>query len=214
LRIPEERITTIANGVDRDRFRPIDGESPSPYLLYVSRLEHPGKNHLRLLRAFAHSSGARTHRLVLAGPDWGGLSLIQEEIARLGLSSRVDYLGRVSDEALPGLVARASAVAMVGLCEGFGLPALEALSCGRPVVAANAGALPEVVGPLAALCDPLDTSSIAAAIDKVLLDPDLRRRAALEGRAWAARFDWDTAADALLRECRAALQAHRRAVAA
>src|SRR5262249_24718766 len=128
----------------------------------------PGKNHLHLLRAFAASPARASHVLALAGSDWGALGRIQNEIARLGLEREVRVLGYVPDELVSGLVAGADAVMMVGLYEGFGLPALEALAAGRPVVASRTGALPAVVGDLAALCDPLDERSIADALDRAL----------------------------------------------
>jgi len=103
----------------------------------------------------------------------------------------------VADEVLPGLVAGADAVVMVGLHEGFGLPALEALASGRPVVASRSGALPEVVGPLSASCDPWDEGSIKEALDRALTDEALLRRARLDGPAWAARFSWESTADSL-----------------
>ena len=125
-----------------------------PYLLYLSRLEHPGKNHLRLLQAYAESPVRHTHRLALVGPDWGAGHRIQLEIQRLNLEDRVRIVGYVGDEHVPGLISEATAVIAVGLREGFGLPALEALAMGRPVVVSNTGALPEVVGELGILCIP------------------------------------------------------------
>jgi glycosyltransferase involved in cell wall biosynthesis len=213
LDIPKSTIRVVLNGVDVERFAPAQEGSPSvvsareragltgPYMLYASRLEHPGKNHLRLLRAFARSRAAQGHTLALAGKDWGAEGLLRSEIAALGLGGRVKLLGFVPDDLLPGLVAGADAVIMVGLHEGFGLPALEALAAGRALVAASSGALPEVVGPLAASCDPLDERSMSEAIDRALSDVDLRERAAREGPPWAARFGWDVTAKGLFDAC-------------
>jgi len=97
----------------------------------------------------------------------------------------------------------------VGLFEGFGLPALEALAAGRPVLASSTGALPEVVGDLAALCDPLDESAIEAAIEHALFDPALRARAATEGPRWARARDWQRTADGVLAACEEALAVAR-----
>ena len=208
---PEAPIAVIHNGVDTRRFRPDPGAreraAAAPYVLYVARLEHPGKNHARLVSAFAGSAIARTHRLVLAGDDWGGRAEIARRAAAHGIAHLVDLPGRVSDEALPGLVAGADLVTMVGLHEGFGLPVLEALACGRPIVAARAGSLPEVGGPLAVLCDPLDPGDMAAALDRAAADTDLRARVEREGPAWAARFSWESAAEALATTCEEALAA-------
>jgi glycosyltransferase involved in cell wall biosynthesis len=213
LRLPGQAIEVIPNGVETSRYSPSAGEAGEAqaaacatgldgrYLLYVSRLEHPGKNHIRLLRAFALSGLRGSHTLALAGQDWGAEPAIRAEAARLGLGRSLRLLGRVSDEFLPGLVAGADATVMVGLQEGFGLPALEALACGRPVLASRAGALPEVVGELGALCDPYDEHDMARGLVQITNDAALRARAASEGPAWARRHSWDAAADALLDVC-------------
>ena len=207
-------IRIVPNGVDVARFRPDATDRHAaelaangfsrPYVLYVSRLENPGKNHLRLLRAFARSTATRGHELVFAGPDWGAHALIAAEIATLGVGDRVRVLGRVSDDLLRALTSGADAVAMVGLREGFGLPVLEALACGKPVLVARAGALPEVAGELGVLCDPLDEISMAAGLSRVLSDAAYRARVRAEGPAWAAKHDWNHTASALLDVCAAA----------
>ena len=212
-------IRLVRNGVESVRFSPPGLDDPrvaearratgleGPYLLYPARLEHPGKNHLRLLRAYAASQARATHRLVLAGADWGGAALAREEIARLGLGERVSLPGFVDDALMPGLVAGAEVVAMLGLCEGFGLPALEALAAARVLVASSTGALPEVAGPLAVFCDPFDERSIAVALDRAVQEPQLRERALREGPAWAAARSWDATADGVLDACREAARA-------
>jgi glycosyltransferase involved in cell wall biosynthesis len=211
---PEHSVRVVENGVESALFTPPEIDDPriararketgldGPYLLYLARLEHPGKNHLRLLRAFAASRLRRTHRLALAGADWGGGPLINAEIARLGLGDRVKMLGFLPDAIVPGLVAGAETVIMVGLAEGFGLPALEALSAGRPVVNAEAGALPEVVGDLGVGCDPYQESSIQAALERSIEDTGLRARVRAEGPPRARARDWDTTAHGLLGVCR------------
>jgi glycosyltransferase involved in cell wall biosynthesis len=219
LGVPEGSIRVVFNGVDLERFAPAAEGSPQieaarkhaglegPYLLYPSRLEHPGKNHIRLLRAFAASRAAKTHTLAFAGKDWGAEALIRAEIAALGLEQKVKLLGFVPDSVLPGLVAGADAVIMVGLHEGFGLPAIEAIATGRALVASSSGALPEVVGTLAALCDPLDEKAMTQAIERALYDSDLRDRALREGRDWAARFGWENTAGGLFDACREVMAA-------
>ena len=211
---PRARITVVPNGVDASRFAPPAVNDPrvrmareclnidSPYILYLGRLEHPGKNHLRLIEAFATSPIATRHSLVLAGADWGALSSIREMVARFGIEARVRITGFVADEIIPGLVAGADAVAMVGLHEGFGLPALEALAAGRPLFVSNTGALTEVTGDLAATCDPLDCNSIRLALEKTLANANFRQRAQDEGPAFTRRYDWDSTAKSLLSICR------------
>jgi glycosyltransferase involved in cell wall biosynthesis len=211
---PPARITVVQNGVDAAKFALPDVNDDraqrakerldlnSPYILYLSRLEHPGKNHLRLIEAFARSEAAAHHSLVLAGADWGALPRIREIAARFHVEHRVRIAGFVTDELVPGLVAGADAVAMVGLHEGFGLPALEALAAGRPVFVANTGALTEVTGDLAAICDPFDCVSIRQALEKTIMDMDFRQRARTEGPVWARRFGWDATAESLVSICR------------
>jgi glycosyltransferase involved in cell wall biosynthesis len=174
----------------------------APYFLYPSRLEHPGKNHLRLLSAYAASSARSSHQLVLVGADWGAEGLIRAEIQRLGLADRVRLLGYVAEELLPALMSGADAVIAVGLCEGFGLPALEALAAGRPVVAARAGALPEVVGELGILCDPLDSQDMALALARAASDTAFAARVRREGPTYARLRDWERTCDGLLAVCR------------
>jgi len=203
----------VPNGVDTSRFAACAPEDPlvaeartrvglsDPYVLYPARLEHPQKNHLRLVAAFARSEACSGHQLALCGADWGAQQLVEREITQRRLDSRVRLLGFVSDEDLPLLVAGASAIAMVGLHEGFGLPALEALAAGRPVVASETGALPEVVGSLGVLCDPTSERSIADALDRALRDLQLRDRCVREGPTRAGTFCWDNTARGILAAC-------------
>jgi glycosyltransferase involved in cell wall biosynthesis len=212
LSCPPEHIHVVANGVDTQRFTPraevqVAGARArlgleGPYLLYPSRLEHPGKNHLRLLSAYAASSARDSHQLVLVGADWGAEGLIRAELERLGLGARVRLLGYVEAELLPVLISGAAAVIAVGLCEGFGLPALEALSAGIPVVAARAGALPEVVGELGILCDPFDTGDMALALARAASDEAFAARVREEGPAYARLRGWERTCQGLLAVCR------------
>lgn len=218
--VAPERIRIVYNGVNAAAFQQVIPASEAvwtlrrtlalherPYLLYPARLEHPGKNHVRLLHAFAASGLATTHLLALSGADWGADRLVRETAARLGIEASVRHLGFVPDDQLRALVSAASAVLMLGLHEGFGLPALEGLCAGRPVCVSNTGALPEVVGPYGAQCDPYDERSIAAALLRVVNDPELRTRCAEEGPRWAQRFTWDRTAEGLLYTCREAVSA-------
>ncbi|HVU36434.1 MAG TPA: glycosyltransferase family 1 protein, partial [Opitutaceae bacterium] len=214
LRLPAERVRVVYNGVNPAAYRVCDAENirraraaaglaERPYLLYPARLEHPGKNHVRLLQAFARSGLAATHVLALSGADWGAEPLIRAKIDELRLSGTVRLLGFVGQ--LAPLLAGADAVLMLGLHEGFGLPPLEALSAGRPVCVANTGALPEVVGPFGVQCDPLSEHSIAEALRQVVSDEAIRTRCRQGGPAWADRFTWGRTAEGLLEACHAAV---------
>jgi glycosyltransferase involved in cell wall biosynthesis len=167
------------------------------YLLFVSTIE-PRKNLGTLLAAYRllldRGRAQPAPALWVAGqPGW----LYAESLAAigaLGLAERVRLLGAVPAADLPGLYQGARLFALPSLYEGFGLPALEALACGAPTLAADAGALPEVVGDAGLLLPPRDADAWADAMEAVLLDPareaDLRRR----GPAQAARFSWARAA--------------------
>jgi glycosyltransferase involved in cell wall biosynthesis len=215
LDLSSDDVRVIHNGIDHGRFQleaSSDGPALSstldgdvPYILYSSRLEHPGKNHERLLRAFAQSSLRIGHQLVFAGKDWGAQAHLEAVACELGIREKVRFLGYVSDEVLPVLVRNASAVTMVGLCEGFGLPAVEALACGTPLVASNTGALPEVTGGLAELCDPFSVESIRGALERVVDGHDIRERTREQGPPWAAQFSWNRAGASLLDVCREAV---------
>ena len=213
IRVPPSAVRVVYAGVETSERRAANAPTIPPplpdhftrsYLFYPARLEHPGKNHVRLLKAFAQSGAGKTHQLVFAGADWGAEKRIRDEITRHGLDGTVLLLGYVSDECLATLFASADAVLVVGLHEGFGMQVLEALAAGRPVLASQTGATLESAGGLAAECDPYSEASISAALDRVVADRSLRQRAAIEGPAWARRWSWDRTADGLIDACLAA----------
>jgi glycosyltransferase involved in cell wall biosynthesis len=194
------RVRVVPNGI-RAMKKGAVRRSGRPYLVYPARLEHPAKNHVRLLEAFASSSLRDTHDLVLPGADWGARELLERTIASLGLADHVDLAGFVTDETLVALLEHADAVVAAGLCEGFGLPAAEALAVGLPVAFALAGALPEVVGALGAGFDPYSVPALRSSLERVIHDEALRARCRAEGPVRAALFSWTRAvsstADAL-----------------
>jgi glycosyltransferase involved in cell wall biosynthesis len=195
--VPRERVRVVPNGVELAEADCIPLCGSRPYLLYAARLEHPGKNHVRLVRAFGRSRARRTHALLLVGADWGAGAMIRQLVSDLGLGGQVSILGYVPRAALAGFTRRADAVVAAGLFEGFGLQAAEGLSAGKPVAASNTGALPEVVGDCGVLFDPTDESSMAEAIDRVVSDRELRHRCGEIGPVRAERFSWDRAAAAI-----------------
>lgn len=217
LGVDRALVDVVPNGVDADRFAPRPPDDPlvlevrrrlglaTPYLLYPARLELPAKNHLRLLTAFARSRASNSHQLILVGADWGARAAIADSITAHGLGAHVKLCGYVDDATIPPLVAGADGVLMVGLCEGFGLPALEALAAGRPVCASSTGALPEVVGDLGALCDPFSVESIARAIDRIAFDPEHREACARLGPERARARTWARTAEGLYQSCRRAV---------
>ncbi|WP_295383894.1 glycosyltransferase family 1 protein [uncultured Thiodictyon sp.] len=216
-RVPAARIRVIYNGADLKRFAPrpraaaraqlpAELKIPDPYVLYIARLEHPGKNHVRLLEAFAalKRDTDLPHKLVLVGGRWNGAEIIKARVGELGLTEQVVFPGFVPDEVIPALYAAADALAFPSLFEGFGIPVLEAMASGTPVCAANASSIPEVVGDAGLLFDPLDVPAIAASLARLLQDQELRTRLIAAGLERASHFTWDTAAQGVLEELEAA----------
>ncbi len=169
-----------------------------PFVLNVGTLE-PRKNHLRLIRSFAQLLPHHPDlRLVLVGGKGWLYEDVQAEVARLKLQGRVVFPGFVADADLPALYSLASVFAYPSLYEGFGLPVLEAMACGTPVVCSNASSLPEVAGDAALLVDPTDVEALARALDQGLSDQPMRQAMRTRGQAQAARFTWSAAARTLL----------------
>jgi len=189
LGVDENRIRVISLGVTSHFFEPLPAAQPppTPYVLFVGTQERR-KNLQRLEKAVDHlRERGFPHVLVLAGADaWGNV--------RIG-KSFVRDVGRVSDMQLRRLYAEAACLAIPSLHEGFGLPALEAMAVGTPVVAGRAGALPEVTGGAAILVDPLDTIDIANGLEQAITTGGSLREA---GRRRAALFTWEKTAAATL----------------
>ena len=202
-----ERVTVTYCGVD-PTFRPLPDaevrayrarrELPERFLLYLGTLE-PRKNVPRLLEAYA-----RLRRLgplpplVLAGARGWGHGAIDARLEALGLADSVRFLGYVPTAELPLCYNAASVFVYPSLYEGFGLPPLEALACGTPVVASNASSLPEALGDAALLVDPRDPGALADALDAALGDAALRDRLQAAGPTQAQRFSWRQMAEQTL----------------
>jgi glycosyltransferase involved in cell wall biosynthesis len=168
-----------------------------PYVLAVGRLRTK-KNLAALLQAFAGARAAAGHALVLAGPDGDASAALRARAARSDLAGRVVFTGHVDDERLLRLYRGAALLAFPSLFEGFGLPVLEAMACGTPVVASEQGAAPEVRGAATQACDARDQRSIANALDAVLGSPDTARALRARGLEHARGFSAGRAARALL----------------
>jgi len=165
------------------------------YLLFVGTLE-PRKNLPGLLQAYRLllNEGAVAVPLVVVGSKGWLYDQVFEHVEVLHLTERVRFLHDVPDADLVGLYNGASVLAMVSFYEGFGLPALEAMACGTPVVVADRASLPEVVGEAGLLVNPDDPENIAQALGRVLGDDALRAQMRQLGLAQAARFTWEEAA--------------------
>jgi len=209
LAVPAEKISVVPAGVE-PRFRPVREtikltevraryKLPQWFILSIGTLE-PRKNFPRLIAAYAQlrRQTGLPHELVIAGRRGWLYQEIYDQIAKEGLSERVHLPGFIADDDLPALYTLADLVAFPSLYEGFGLPPLEAMACGTPVVTSNNSSLPEAVGSAALMVDAEDIEGLADAMARVLGNANLRVRLADLGRAQAARFTWQGAAQKLL----------------
>ncbi len=190
--MPSEKVFNVGCGVD-SAYQPAGEEFglPFPYVLCVSnRKRH--KNELRTVEAFATADiDPRTH-LVLTGGPHADLSRF---IKDLNISARVNFMGEVAEKKLPSLYRGARALIFASLYEGFGLPILEAMACGTPVVTSNTTAMPETAGDAAVLVDPTSVQEISQAIAKVAEDTSLSATLRAKGLARAAEFSWIRTSD-------------------
>ena len=209
MRVPAEKVVTIPNGIDHAMFRPPPPSAvadfrermnlTAPFFLYVARLEHPAKNHLRLIRAFEAlvAEGGYQGHLVLPGAPWHGSEVITKAVENSPIRDRIRLAGFVDNADLPLWYAAADALVFPSLMEGFGLPLLEAQACGTRIACANATSLPEVAGPAGILFDGLDEISITSAMRTLATMPaDERQRREADGIKWAAGFTWSAHAAA------------------
>jgi len=167
-----------------------------PYALYVGTLQ-PRKNLVRLIDAFARVPEPCV--LVLTGKKGWLYAEILRRAESLGIGHRVVFTGYVPDEDLPALLSGASLFAFPSLYEGFGMPVLEAMACGVPVVCSDSSSLPEVTGDAALLVPPTDTDALAAAMNRVLTDEGLRRALIARGLERAREFTWSRCAGEILK---------------
>lgn len=204
---PAGKITVLHSGVEA-RFAPVRDQSeidrvcakyqlPRPFILSVGTLQ-PRKNYARLIEAFASMAASIPHHLVITGGQGWLVESIFEQVKRSGLEGRVLFPGFVDDADLPALYSAAHVFALVSLYEGFGLPLLEAMACGTPVVGSNISSLPEVIGEAGLQVDPRSVDDIASALQQMIDRPELCQRSIGLGLERAKMFSWDKAARELL----------------
>lgn len=217
LGVPRERIDVIPNGVDAS-FRPMEERCehedvkairkrlnlPQRFVLYVGTLE-PRKNLVRLIEAWSSIAGECPHDLVLAGRDGWKVEPIRAAAAASPYAERIHFAGHVARESLPALYNAADAFAYPSLFEGFGIPPLEAMACGTPVLTSNVSSLPEVVDDAAVLVEPTDVDAIAEGLRRLLTDEELRDSLRNKGLARAAHFSWKQTAERTVSAYRLAL---------
>lgn len=208
--IPRQRLTVIHNGLDHERFQadaPGDRHAiahakgiTSPFFLYVARLEHPAKNHVKLVRAFNQFKVATGSpwKLVLGGSDWHGAEHIHAEVQRSPFAADIVTLGFVPDGELAAWYRAADGMVYPSAHEGFGLPPIEAMACGCPVLSSDRGALAEIVGQAALIIDPDDEPSLAQQLARFAADLELRADLREAGLEHARRYDWHRNAEATL----------------
>ncbi|MEW6231871.1 MAG: glycosyltransferase family 1 protein [Chloroflexota bacterium] len=203
-RLDQARIHVIYEGID-DHFRPVEDREvlaavrrqyglPDGFILYVGTIE-PRKNLTTLLKAYQTLKGQGLEsKLVIVGKKGWLYQDFFRRLRELGLEGQVIFPGYVPDDDLPAIYSAAQVFAFPSLYEGFGLPPLEAMACGAPVVCSNTSSLPEVVGDAAILVNPRDVGEIVAAIERVIADSTLRDAMRAKGIAQAAKFSWERAA--------------------
>lgn len=209
LKTPPEKITIIPNGVG-PHFRRITDPIilaatrhkfglQHPLILGVGTLE-PRKNHLGLIKAFSQAQKKKKGpaMLALAGGKGWLYEETQQLVTDLHLEKKVRFLGRVSDLELITLYSMADVFAFPSFSEGFGIPPLEAMACGVPVITSNTSSLPEVVGDAALLIDPYDISALAHAITCLLENEPLREELRQKGYQRAQHYTWSAAAHKML----------------
>lgn len=202
---PKEKVEVIYLGRD-PKFSPVRYEAAQQvldrhdlvykkYILFVGTLQ-PRKNINRLIDAYIklRKENRIEEKLAIIGGKGWLWQPIMEKIEAAGLKESIVVLGYVEDCDLPAVYSGAVLLTLPALYEGFGLPPLEAMSCGTPVVVSNVSSMPEVVGDAGVLVDPLNVNSIAGGLLKVLIDPELRAKMSAEGLKQAEKFDWSRTA--------------------
>jgi len=215
MAVEAHRVTVVYPGVEA-RFRPVQDpellgnvreryDLPARFILGLSTLQ-PRKNFSGLIAAFSKllaeyreaQEGADLGLVIAGGQGWMYNETLSS-VDRLGLRDRVHFPGFVADEHLPALYTLAAAFAFPSWYEGFGLPVLEAMACGTPVVTADNSSLPEVAGDAALMIMAGDTDGLSRALYRLLTDNGLRARMVAAGTMQAHRFTWEAAADKVVR---------------
>jgi glycosyltransferase involved in cell wall biosynthesis len=220
--ISPDKVNVVHNGLDHGRFFPQPPDRihevsakfklDRPFFLYVARLEHPGKNHVRLITAFERfkESTKSDWLLALGGSDWHGAEIIHERISNSPFRNDIRPLGFVSDAELPALYSGAASFVYPSLFEGFGMPPTEAMACGSPVICSARGSLGEVVGSAAVIVEPEDISSISDALVKFYSSAAFREDFRKKGFLRAAEFSWERTARETLKVYSTAVAGRRK----
>jgi len=215
LGVPAGRVDVVPNGVHHTRFRPLppsqveafrrEKHLPERFVLYLGTLE-PRKNLVALIEAFARLRAVRPRPvLVMAGGKGWYYQEIFKRVEELDLVDAVHFTGYVPDDEVPLWYNAATAFVYPSLYEGFGLPLLEAMACGTPVIGSAASCIPEVVGDAGSLVAPDDVAGLADSLERLLSDADLRTELSRRGQAKASGYTWEASARATVASYRRAL---------
>jgi glycosyltransferase involved in cell wall biosynthesis len=208
--IAEGKIHIIPNGVDLTHFNPVNIDEAKQnvkktygveeYILTVGRIE-PRKNHIALLEAYQQLKQKQNNmpKLVIVGKPDFGFQHFFEKLNQLNLKDDVQIIDSVNDATLPDIYRAARLFVYPSFAEGFGIPPLEAMACGVPVVSSNTTAIPEVIGEAGLLVDPTNIADLSAAMTKMLLDDELRQSSIVRGMEQSQKWTWEQAADKFLR---------------
>jgi len=172
---------------------------PDKYILFLGSLE-PRKNVVTLIKSYARLAEEykKEARLVIAGAKGWLNSPVHDTLKRLGLMERTAFTGYVDSEDLPALYSMARCFVYPSLYEGFGLPVLEAMACGAPVITSNTSSMPEVAGTAARLVDPLDEGELTEALEEILGSKAIREEMRKKGFLQAKKFSWEQCAEKTL----------------
>jgi len=194
------------NGVNTSNFFPLSVSEKKehtiskPYILYVSRIEHPGKNHLNLIKAYEKlpQECKEKYDLYLIGSDWNGAQVVHAYAESSADLSRIKFLGFVENEDLPAYYREATLFVFPSFYEGFGIPVVEAMASGTPVAISSTSSLPEVGGDASLYFNPDDVADISTVMKKVLEDKLLAEEMIEKGFSQVKKFNWDTHAEIIL----------------
>ena len=210
-RVKESRIEVVPNGIDHSAFYPRPhGEEAElliqpfsfrrPYILYTSRIDHPVKNHTRLIKAFGifKERTGLPHRLVLAGGDSKNAARVKKTAAKSAWRSDIFFTGHFPPRSLPELVSGADFVVIPSMYEGFGLGVIEAMASGIPAACARAASLPETAEHAAVYFNPRDPEDMADRMVALATDRELHLNCSIMGVERAKAFSWDRCAERTL----------------
>ena len=200
-------ISVNYNGYNSERFKPAPWSSRKPlglqkkYFLYIARIEHPGKNHLNLIKAYEELPQEIKDRydLVLPGKAWSGSEKVFDYTKKSSDKERIHFPGFVENEILPELYQQSSLYIFPSLYEGFGIPLIEAMASGIPVICSNTSSLPEIGGKAVSLFDPYSVDSIRDTIARVISGKKMQKAMIDNGFKQIKQFSWKHHSDMIIR---------------